>query len=269
MTLGIRDKMKRSIFIIILAFVTHSIAENFKQGSGTRYQTFNTTPQNIDLYWRDSNGTQYRDFATLQTALMRERKIIRFMMNAGIFEPGGIPSGLLVINGNTEHEINTRDGEGNFYLQPNGVFWIDSAGAHITSTKEYVARKPSPRIAIQSGPLLVRNSRINPVFNSESGNHLHRNGVGIRKDGSVLFAMTVFDQARHPNLHEFATQFIEQGCTDALFLDGDLSGMVTNVKERLNPGNCYGAIFAVTEETNEAQQAVPGYPPQSVGSPDP
>ena len=261
--------IKHIIIILVFIFATQSLAENYEQGSGTRYQTFVTTPQNIDLYWRDSNGTQYRDFAALQAALMSESKTIRFMMNAGIFEPDGVPTGLLVINGKTQHDINTREGEGNFYLQPNGVFWVDSTGAHITSTKEYVALEPAPRIAIQSGPLLLRRSRINPVFKSESENRLHRNGVGIRKDGAVLFAITDFDQAKHPNLHEFATHFMEQGCTDALFLDGDLSEMVTDVKERLPAGNRYGAIFAVTEETNRAQQGGPGYPPQGVGSPDP
>jgi len=169
------------------------------------------------------------------------------MMNAGIFEEGGIPAGLVAIEGKCLRPLNTADGNGNFFLKPNGVFYVESGLARVVSTPEYAARKPSPRIAIQSGPLLLQNGRIHPAFRPASLHRLHRNGVGIKKDGSVLFVITEFGQSRFPNLYEFADFFRSQGCADALFLDGDLSQMIVNPKTSILPGNHFGAIFAVTE----------------------
>lgn len=247
--------MRRTLITIsLLMIAAHSLAQEKAVSCGFRYQTFATAPDSVDLYWRDINNVQYRDFATLQASLVSEGKAVKFMMNAGIFEPDGIPTGLLIIAGKTLRFINTQEGAGNFYLKPNGVFWADSSGAYIASTEEYLALNPSPRIAVQSGPLLLHKGQINAVFDKKSANRLHRNGVGIRKDGSVLFAITDFDQSRQPNLHEFATLFLDQGCLDALFLDGDLSQMVVDVVESLPPSNCFGAIFAVTEKTDQAQQ---------------
>ncbi len=59
---------------------------------------------------------------------------VEFMMNGGIFEGDGVPSGLLVIDGKTVRPLNKSDGSGNFYLKPNGVFYVDATGAHIVST---------------------------------------------------------------------------------------------------------------------------------------
>jgi uncharacterized protein YigE (DUF2233 family) len=101
-------------------------------------------------------------------------------------------------------------------------------------------------IAIQSGPLLLDRNQIHPSFRRDSTNYLHRNGVGIRKDGKVLFAITEFGQRRYPNLYEFSEFFRSQGCEDALFLDGDISQMVTAPSEPITPGNHFGAIFAIT-----------------------
>ncbi|MEI9896928.1 MAG: phosphodiester glycosidase family protein [Chthoniobacter sp.] len=145
------------------------------------------------------------------------------MMNGAIFEEGGVPSGLLVIEHKIIRPLNTADGKGNFFLKPNGVFYIDDAGAHILSTPEYASLKVIPRLAIQSGPLLLRGGRVHPSFNPASTNRLHRNGVGVRRDGRVIFAITEFGQKKQPSLYEFADFFRSQGCEDALFLDGDIS----------------------------------------------
>jgi len=73
---------------------------------------------------------------------------------------------------------------------------------------------------------------------------LHRNGVGITGDGSVLFVMTDIDSSKFPNLHEFAQLFRELDCKDALFLDGDLSQMRSGEDIYL-PSNHFGSIIAV------------------------
>jgi uncharacterized protein YigE (DUF2233 family) len=214
---------------------------------GTRYRTFTCAPKDVKLYWRTSDGRPFQQFSKLQQHLRSEGHQVRFLMNGGIFEEGGIPSGLLIVGGKEERPLNTSAGKGNFFLQPNGVFYIDAYGAHVVSTTDYLSRKPTPRYAIQSGPLLLQSVRIHPAFRAESKNRLHRNGVGILPDGRVFFAISEFQQYKRPNLYEFADFFRSQGCRNALFLDGDISQMVCDPEGDIPPGNYFGAIFAVTD----------------------
>ena len=239
----------RELIFFLLLVAAASAGPVRIQQDGVTYSTYVAEAAEIDLFWADERGVPFRQFRTLQAALGASSKRIRFMMNAGIFEPDGKPSGLLVVSGRVFQPLNVSDGKGNFYLKPNGVFYVDSTGAHIVPTERYRTAHLAPRIAIQSGPLLRHRDQIHPSFRRESTNRLHRNGVGIRKDGKVLFAMTEFGQARYPNLFEFSQFFAAQGCDDALFLDGDISQMVTDPIQPIPPGNYFGAIFAVTSES--------------------
>lgn len=214
---------------------------------GTRYRTFTCAPDKVKLFWLDPTGKPFHQFSRLQEHLKSEGRKLRFIMNAGIFEEGGIPSGLLVVGGKIEHPLNTSPGVGNFFLQPNGVFYVDARGAHVVATSEYASLQASPRCAVQSGPLLLHNGQIHSAFRAESKNRLHRNGVGILPDGRVFFAISEFQQEKRPNLYEFADFFRAQGCKDALFLDGDISQMFTDPSGPITPGNHFGAIFAVTD----------------------
>ncbi len=205
-------------------------------------------PNQVELYWKDDDGKTFRQFSTLQKYLQSRGRSISFLMNGGLFEEDGSPCGLLVIGGKTLRPLNMKDGRGNFYLKPNGVFYIDAGGAQVVSSDDYLHKEPKARLAVQSGPLLLEEGRIHPAFNKNSTNELHRNGVGVRKDGKVVFAITEFDQKKRVTLHQFAEFFRAQECDSALFLDGDLSGMVTDVKTDIPPGNYFGTIFAITRE---------------------
>jgi len=56
---------------------------------------------------------------------------------------------------------------GNFHLKPNGVFWIDDAGApHVAATDSYLALKTSPEWATQSGPMLLIDGALHPAFDN-------------------------------------------------------------------------------------------------------
>ncbi len=233
-------------FLLFLGWGAQAGAEEVER-NGTKYSIFTFTPKNVELYWADNAGVPLRQFATVQRFIEARSRKVRFMMNGGIFENGGIPSGLLVIDGKVLRPINTADAPGNFYLKPNGVFYIDGRGSFVVSTDDFVSSSPKPRLAIQSGPLLLHSGKTHPAFRAESKNYLHRNGVGVRKDGSVLFAITHFGQARYPNLFEFADFFRSQGCADALFLDGDISDVVVDPEAPIPPGNFFGTVFAVTE----------------------
>ncbi len=106
---------------------------------------------------------------------------------------------------------------GNFGLLPNGVFYIDNAGAHVVTTPEWQRPAEGVWLATQSGPILVRKGEVHPEFRKESPNLNLRSGVGVNPDGRVFLAIS--DGV--VRFHDFATMFRDElGCPDALYLDG-------------------------------------------------
>lgn len=237
----------RLSLIILISALSSAFATDVSY-RGTSYQTFETAPSRIKLLWKDENARLIRQLSVAQKILERQGKRPQMLMNGGIFEEGGIPSGLLVIDGITLRPLNLAAGRGNFFLQPNGVFYVDKANqAAVITSQEFVRLRPDCRLAVQSGPLLLRNQLTHPAFRENSSHRLHRNGVGVRADGTVIFAATIFGQKRYPTLYEFADFFRSLGCRDALFLDGDISQLEIDPKKPLVPGNHFATIFAVTE----------------------
>lgn len=142
--------------------------------------------------------------------------------NAGIFEPDLTPTGLLIVDGHQLHPLNRDTGTGNFFLQPNGVFLIGDHGARVVATEDF--QSAGVRHATQSGPLLVQRGTLNPNLPADSTHRFTRSGVGLRDDGTVIFAIA----RDEVTLHAFARFFREGlGCRDALYLDGAISGLAT------------------------------------------
>ncbi len=228
---------------------------------GTEYRVYIVSPEKVELFWKDAaTGSPIRRFSKVQKVIEDSGRKVEFMMNAGIFEPDGNPSGLHVENGKEINPINLKDADGNFFLKPNGVFYVLQDGtAGILESDDYVKAKLNPKTAVQSGPLLVRKGQIHPQFKSDSSNHKHRNGVGIGKDGTLVFAITKGnpEQKKFPNLYKFAEFFISLGCSDALFLDGDISQMIMNPQGPIPDKNEFGAIFAVSGEPQIDERMIP------------
>jgi uncharacterized protein YigE (DUF2233 family) len=221
--------------------------------AGVEFRVVKLQPQQIGLVWRDANGQAYRTFDRVQARFEKEGRKVKFLMNAGIFEPGGIPSGLHLEEGKPLRPLNTARGEGNFYLRPNGVLLIGPT-ASIRSTEDFAASerrmnlhaayKSSLRIGVQSGPMLLIDGKRHPAFKEGSSNKLHRNGVGVDGRGRVIFAITAPGQM--VNLWDFAGLFGRLGCRNALFLDGDISAMAVNPTQPIE-SNSFGAMFVVVE----------------------
>lgn len=143
------------------------------------------------------------------------------VMNAGMYDWGLNPIGLLVEEGRTLKALNLKDGSGNFHLQPNGVFAIDDQGrASVTVSADWPAE--GVRYATQSGPMLVINGALHPAFEPNGTSRYRRNGVGVRADGTVVLAIS----RRVVSFGAFARLFRDKlGCPDALFLDGAVSAL--------------------------------------------
>ena len=139
--------------------------------------------------------------------------------NAGIFEPGFTPTGLLVSGGTELRPLELREGEGNFYLQPNGVFTLSNGTAAVREAGEYDGG--GVRDATQSGPLLVRDGQLHPRFNRASETRALRSGVGVR-GRMVVLAISRDDV----NLWTFASLFRDElKCPAALYVDGVISAL--------------------------------------------
>jgi uncharacterized protein YigE (DUF2233 family) len=161
-------------------------------------------------------------------------------MNAGIFSTEYAPLGLHIEDGHRLRPLNTDKGWGNFFLKPNGVFFIANKKAAIVNTTAYAKLKVKPTIATQSGPLLVSNGKLHPKFLPDSLSLYIRNGVGVTPDNQVVFAMSLLPI----NLYEFATLFRDTlGCPNALYLDGSISQLYApNLGQEFLGGDFAGII---------------------------
>jgi uncharacterized protein YigE (DUF2233 family) len=200
--------------------------------------------ETLRLHYTDAQGERLGSFAALQESLAASGKTLAFAMNAGMFHPDFKPVGLLVIDGKTISPINRRQGTGNFFLQPNGVFMLDESGARVLSTQEFVDL--SPRFATQSGPMLVHGGEIPaiPAFMPTSRSRHIRNGVCVKSKNVVAFVIS----ETPVSLYEFARFFqAELACSEALYLDGTISSLFAPKLKRADDHAKLGPMFAVTE----------------------
>ncbi|MCH8331030.1 MAG: phosphodiester glycosidase family protein [Bacteroidetes bacterium] len=201
------------------------------------------TKQELSFYWKDDNNKVYKDFKKLKTSLEMKGKKLRFAMNGGMYKKDFSPQGLYIENGKQLSPLDTTvGGHGNFYLKPNGVFYITDDNKAVVRETGKLDELTNIHFATQSGPMLLIDGQIHTVFTKGSKNLNIRNGVGILPNGTILFAMSV----EMVNFFDFATYFKKKGCTNALYLDGFVSKTYLPEKgfNRLN-GN-FGVIIAET-----------------------
>lgn len=240
----------RFLTIIFLTISARSatVVEESVTHAGVKFRVVRIEPKHVRIAWKDGNGAPFRTFDRVQAAFAKEGKAVRFIMNAGIFEPGGIPSGLHVEGGKALRPLNLGDAPGNFFLKPNGVCAFGGAqqpGPFVGTCAAWQKRNPATESwAIQSGPMLLIGGQRHPAFREGSISKLHRNGIGVDREGKLVFAIT--GRGQMVNFWDFAGLFLKLGCKDALFLDGDISQMEVNPDKPVS-SNKFGVMFVVTE----------------------
>lgn len=152
------------------------------------------------------------------------------MMNAGMFHPDHSPVGLQIIDGAVRNPINTDDGQGNFFLKPNGVFAIGEKDAVVQSTEEFDVSR-SWKIATQSGPLLLQNGEYHPKLNPDSLNVHIRNGVCV--SGNIVHFVISDEPVRFYDLASLMKEVL--GCQDGLYLDGAVSKLYHRTEKGWSP----------------------------------
>jgi len=242
------------IFLGWLYFLTTAFAApETVTKDGVRYFVWKAEPEKVRVIWKDAAGKQLEGFPAAEAYLEGKGEKPLMLMNGGIFEPGAVPSGVMVQEGKELLPVNRKDGEGNFFLKPNGIFLITEKGARVMETSKYPPEGEKVIYAVQSGPLLLEGGKVHPAFNEGSKSRLLRNGVGVAKDGTVIFAISDSKGARWPNLYGFANLFLSLGCENALFLDGDISQMRFGA-DLGKRSNRFGSVIAVVEDEVPSDQ---------------
>ncbi len=205
-------------------------------------------PMDIRFLWRDDSGDPYGQLQAARAALEQRGERVVAITNGGIYRPGLVPMGLYVEDGVELTALNRASGSGNFFLQPNGVFWAGGGRAGIETTHAYDAAAVDRmvEIAIQSGPMLVVDSEINGRFSVTSTSTYRRNAAGVDASGRVLLVTA----DRPVTLWEMATRCRELGAVNALYLDGTLSRLDEAVDGRpIFPNIPVASMIAVVEAT--------------------
>ncbi len=197
----------------------------------------------LRLYWKDQDGVRYGSFEQLKKQLAAKGKRLLFATNAGMFNPDFTPCGLHIEEGRELSSLNLSDGDGNFYLKPNGVFRVDQTGASIADSTTASCDYSGVHLATQSGPPLVIDGQINALFPKDSENRRIRSGVGVVDKDHVLFVLS-----REPvTFHEIAVLFKQTlNCRQALYLDGVISDFYPPNDPNTASTSEYAGILGVT-----------------------
>ncbi|PQJ32528.1 hypothetical protein BST92_11590 [Nonlabens arenilitoris] len=176
--------------------------------------------QKLQLYWLDNYGKPLKTFTQLKNHLDQRGDSLLYAMNAGMYLKDHSPQGLYIENKIILKKLDTTTvAYGNFYLQPNGVFYLTRNGRAQVAATSKLTDLSEMTYATQSGPMLVIDGKLHPAFNQDSKNLHIRNAVGILPDGRILLV-----QSREKiNFYDLALFFKKQGCKNALYLDGFVS----------------------------------------------
>lgn len=235
-----QKKMKSNIFYIIIfsLFISEFNGQTEIYGS-LKYQLNEFAGFSVTI---SSETTKKFYFHENNEALFNQELVTNFDSTIGsdnyFFTNAGIVDsvdnncelkGLFIENSVTKKAINLSNGSGNFFLKPNGVLIIKKDSAIITNSDSAVSLlNDSINMAIQSGPMLIFNDTINPLFNPNSPNKHIRSGVGISFENNNAVKL-IFVISKNPVTFFEISNFLkdEFNCKQALCLESGLSTMKT------------------------------------------
>ena len=223
--------------IIIIAFT------NFKREGDERILSYTVDPKfnNIQLYWRNDKGSPFKSIEKLKSWLDSKNRSLLFATNGGMYNEDNIPKGLYIEKNALLTPLDTTSGNGNFYLKPNGVFYVTNSKKNVICKTSDFKLRSNILYATQSGPMLVINGEIHDSFKLGSTNLNIRNGVGVLPDGRVVFNMS-----KEPiNFYDFAKYFKDLGCKNALYLDGFVSRTYLPEQKWVQTDGDFGVIIGV------------------------
>lgn len=193
---------------------------NFRETDFLGFRVHTDSVQ-VRLFYLNRDGSPIRSLERVRDSILKEEKKFFFATNGGIFHGDLSPVGLCIIEGHELRPLETKPGNGNFYLQPNGVFYVlENGRMGVLETNAYQEANLVPRYATQSGPMLLIDGEVHPAFNADSPNMLVRSGVGVINAREVVFLLS----EEPVRFFDFAMVFRDRyRCQNALYLDGVIS----------------------------------------------
>jgi uncharacterized protein YigE (DUF2233 family) len=214
--------MKNNILagcLLLMAMTIHAQVESF-----TNY-SFGGSSYNVFIVKVDTESVRKFEFVENKNRLSHNDFLVSlndtacFVINAGTTDSLCRPVGYLSQNNQELMPVNLRDSIGNFYLKPNGLLLFTNNDAIFCESSQ-LGQYKHVRVGIQSGPMLLINGTIHPLFNQNSANKHLRTGAGSFKN-SAGEKFVVFAISNNPvSFYTFASFFKERfKCTDALCLE--------------------------------------------------
>ena len=204
------------------------------------FYVINTEMFNIKVH---NNSTKAGRTLKGQYDLLKSKGIIPVaLMNGGMFNPDFGPTGFMITDdGNNNKKtivvspLNDKEGSGNFFMKPNGVFIVDDSNKYyVLSTDDFKKNKELNQLgykkikyATQSGPMLIYNGKMNSQFKKGSSNLNIRNAIGV----SAAYPKKVFMAISDDKVNFYDIAFLFKyvfKCDNALYLDGVVSKLFFN-----------------------------------------
>lgn len=236
------------VFVLLIVGYITLIAS--KDAADNLFISYTADPKagSIVFFWKDDNGELFRNIGSVKAYVENKGEELIFAMNGGMFKTNNSPQGLYIEQFKAVTPLDTSSGDGNFYLKPNGVFYLTASNTPaICKTNEF-QNNNLIKYATQSGPMLVIDGEIHPAFKKGSNNLNIRNGVGILPNGKVVFIMS----KATINFYDFATYFKSLGCKNALYLDGYVSKTYLPEKNYIQTDGDLGVIIGMVKKKNNS-----------------
>ena len=232
-----------TVFVLLVAVAALAFAWTHQDED--RFLSYQVNPKKheLKLYWKDDRNSNFGSIQNLKLWLESNKRKLVFAMNAGMYKQDGSPQGLYIENKKTLSPLDTSSGNGNFYLKPNGVFYLTITNTAVVCNTASFKGSGDIKYATQSGPMLVIGGQIHPSFKAGSANLNIRNGVGILPTGEVVFVISKVPV----NFYDFAAYFKNMGCKNALYLDGFVSRAYLPEMNWVQTDGNFGGMVGVTE----------------------
>jgi uncharacterized protein YigE (DUF2233 family) len=233
-----------SIFLVLFCYFP-SLAQSASESTNVKYFIADPKHASINFYWKDQRGVIFRSLSNVKSYVEANGASLLFAMNGGMYRQDNTPQGLYIEKSRVYASLDTLTGAGNFYLKPNGVFYITKGGEAVVCESSTFRLLNDISHATQSGPMLLIDGAVHPAFKQGSANLNVRNGVGILPDGKIIFAISTAPI----NFYDFAMFFKSFHCKNALYLDGFVSRAYFSDQDWKQLDGNFGVIIGVSEKT--------------------
>lgn len=169
---------------------------------------------------------------------------VAFAVNGGMYGDDLKAIGYYVQNGERLKELNRAEGEGNFYMKPNGVFFGTGGKWQVMGSNIFFNTVGDrPQFGTQSGPLLLVDGKLHPEVQDDGPSKAIRNAVGVDASGKAHFVISDAPVS-FGQLARYYRDVLK--VKNALYLDGAISSLWDPARGRMDKSRV-GPIIVVTK----------------------